>query len=190
MWLNHNTHTSYPGQAKKSGFSCILVKLILTFLLRSIPISPLATVQTIRRTLSITETSWLYVSSEEEHCADGLKFGLFVLADHYLLCQLFTPCVYPGVIFERAAVVQQCNAQWAHSRGKSLLSVGWWKSCPCSSAAGLSAAPLSVPRAVLVPHTGMFSVALVTLTAVCWYSDLSARRTESFSPRKIDRNRV
>lgn len=139
------TYISYPGQAKMPDFSCILVKLIFTFFWEAFPSVQSPVSWAVRRMLPVTETSWLYISSWEEHCADGLKFGLFVLADHYLLYWLFKPCVYPGIIFERAAVVQQSSAQCVHSRGKPLPSVSRWKSCPCSLAAGLAAARSPCP---------------------------------------------
>lgn len=98
-----------PWPRKNAGFQLYLGEIYFHPFWGSISLDTVATVQTIWRTHSVTETSWLYIGSQEKLCADGLEFGLFVLADHYLSYWLFMPCVYPGIIFERAAVVQQCT---------------------------------------------------------------------------------
>lgn len=138
------TYASYPGQAKMPDFSCILQKLIFTFF-------EMHFLQYSCRCSDNKDTfhHWnklaLHLLLGTALCRWPEVWCLFVLADHYLLYRLFMPCVYPGIIFEGAAVVQQCNAQCIHSWGKSLQSLGRWKCCPCL-AAGLAAARSMCPE--------------------------------------------
>lgn len=82
-----------------------------------------------------TFTHW-NSSSWEEHYADGLQFGLFVPADHYLLCWLLMPCVCAGVSPDRAAVVSSACTVWPFTVGQCGHSAGHRAALVCGCCSG------------------------------------------------------